>query len=688
MPIISHFLRKNAALLEKTALNDLEKEIHDKYGISIKNNPTWEQTSELQEALTQISADLIKACGIETLKFKDLGVSKEYYPNHGYYVGNTLVLNSQLSSDPSSYRDATGKLMNKFEQTLFHELGHGFDDKEGLLSDKKEWLELSGWSKEPKRGLKKVIIDEPGSPKVEGEWYFDPSAGFTRFYAKRNPWDDFADSFCYYVAGMKSFLPKEKIAYFDKKLNKFYSSNRSASMGILSSSLEKLAYSLNGHDDLLMEVNKVYENIRLAEADPAIAKQMTELLSKKDKNGVPVLFYILNSGDVDKDTATQLKSLAPNILKTQVNLEGLFGLCKKASEELNKLGFENRTDAFLIQKLAKVYHGLQTKKASLEKQALGPTPKDLEREKLLPKAVKRFISDLSNHSQTILKTKGKSGLEEFMKSYESLRKVKHEIENPKDHFEVSPTGKPHSEPVKNEDLKKVQDKVHIKDEPAKDEPAKDKPLEEKKGPGFIKRVVDRFKTKGPDKMTPDRPGKPEEKSKVEDKSKEAPKPKEDSKPVDKPNVEEKSKEDSKPAEKAEWTGPDRRKKPEETKSESKPAEKVEESKPADKSKPADVPPKGKEPSKEAPKDIEPSKDSKPSDSKKYDWKKDKKEKIKGKNWDTNYTWEDFAKLSSEEQKTVISHFDRTADRLQSFGQRKYAKQIDEVTNFLESLVEV
>lgn len=680
MLIISHFLRKNAAALEKAALNDLEKEIRTKYNISIKDNPTWDQAEGLQEALSQMPPNLIKACGIETLQFKDLGVSKEYYPNHGYYVANTLVLNSQLKSDPNSYKDDSGKTMDKFEQTLYHELGHGFDDKEGLLSEKKEWLEISGWSKEPKNGLKRVVIDEPGSPKVVGEWYYDPSAGFTRFYAKRNPWDDFADSFCYYVAEMKSFLPKEKIAYFDKKLNKYYG-NRSASMNVLSSSLEKLAYSLNGHEDLLVEVKKVYENIRLAEADPAIAKQMTEMLSKKDKNGVPVLFYILNSGNVDKDTATQLKSLAPNVLKTQVNLEGLFGLCKKASEDINKLGNENKADAFLIQRLARVYHGLEARKASLEKLALGPTPKDVEREKLLPRAVKRFISDLRDHSQTILKTKGKSGLEEFMKSYESLRKVKHEIENPKDHFEVNPTGKPSSEPVQNNELKKVQEKTPVKDKPLENKgPSKDKPLEEKKGPGFIKRVVDRFKTKSPDKTTPDRPVKPEEKSKEDskpiDKAKVEEKPKEDLKPADKLKVEEKSKETPKPADKPEWTGPDRRKKPEETKSEAKPADKVDESKPADK-KPAEAPSK----------DKEPSKDSKPPEGKKYDWKKDKKEKIKGKNWDTSYTWEDFSKLSSDEQKSVISHFDNTADRLQSFGQRRHAKQIDEITNFLESMIE-
>lgn len=83
-------------------------------------------------------------------------------------------------------------------------------------------MELSGWSKEPVPGLQRLSIKEPGTPEVIGEMYFDPGAGFTRFYAKRNPWDDFADSFAFYVAGMKSKVPGNKKEYFDKLLKQYY----------------------------------------------------------------------------------------------------------------------------------------------------------------------------------------------------------------------------------------------------------------------------------------------------------------------------------------------------------------------------------------------------------------------------------------------------------------------------------
>lgn len=195
--------------------------IESDYGMSVLDrDPTL--LKRTLDTLAKIPKGLVSACGIKTLGFEDLGESKEYYPNHGYYVDNKLVLNSQLPGDDKVYQDPAGTSMDKFEQTLYHELGHGWDDAEGLLSEQDPWLQLSGWSKDWKPGLRRVVIDEEGQAPLKGEWCYDPNAGFTRFYAKRNPWDDFADSFAYYVAGCKSFLPEAKIRYFDERLAKYY----------------------------------------------------------------------------------------------------------------------------------------------------------------------------------------------------------------------------------------------------------------------------------------------------------------------------------------------------------------------------------------------------------------------------------------------------------------------------------
>jgi hypothetical protein len=63
-----------------------------------------------------------------------------------------------------------------------------------------------------------------------------------------------------------------------------------------------------------------------------------------------------------------------------------------------------------------------------------------------------------------------------------------------------------------------------------------------------------------------------------------------------------------------------------------------------------------------------------------------KDKIEDKKYKSQYTWEELGKLSSEEKKDLVAYLDKKADRLQSFGQLKYAKKIDELTNLVELMV--
>ena len=190
------------------------------YGIRVDGGHA-EQLPVLWEALCRLPVGLVRSCGIKDLGFKDQGVSKEFYPNHGYYVDNMLVLNTQLVLDPQVFLDPSGRALDRFTHTLYHEMGHGFDDLRGDASVQEEWLSLSGWSKEPAAGLSRIVINEPGYPEMLGEWWYSAKAGFPRFYAKRNPWDDYADCFAFYVGGLKSFLPACKITYFDKALEGF-----------------------------------------------------------------------------------------------------------------------------------------------------------------------------------------------------------------------------------------------------------------------------------------------------------------------------------------------------------------------------------------------------------------------------------------------------------------------------------
>lgn len=231
MYIQARKLRRVAEELKTWALKeDSASTLKGIYGIRLVENTNPEYLDILLDSVKRLPEKLVADCLILRLGFEDMGESKEYYPNHGKYIdGGTLILNNRLLDDRSVDICEKGNKLNKFDQTLYHELGHGWDAEQGKsrglgkdLSLTPEWLDLSGWSPEPIPGLMRMTIREKGMPELRDDWYYSPDAKFTRFYAKRNPWDDWADSFAYYVSDLKSFLPENKIQYFDKELSKYF----------------------------------------------------------------------------------------------------------------------------------------------------------------------------------------------------------------------------------------------------------------------------------------------------------------------------------------------------------------------------------------------------------------------------------------------------------------------------------
>jgi hypothetical protein len=232
MLLISRFLKK---LANSSIWQD---KIKEKFGIQCQ---TKEPGSVLDpiilrqtyQILSLMPTELVRACGVTNLSFSGLmGPSLPRFPNHGYFNpgDNSITLNNNIFLHPDvqeDFFDEHGYYLSRPTQTLVHEMGHALDDAFGDISQKSEWMSLSGWSFEPKLGLKRLVINEPGKPPIIGEMYYNPKIGggaknFTRFYAMRNSWDDMADSFSFYVAGLRDKVPANKRAYLENLLKKYY----------------------------------------------------------------------------------------------------------------------------------------------------------------------------------------------------------------------------------------------------------------------------------------------------------------------------------------------------------------------------------------------------------------------------------------------------------------------------------
>jgi hypothetical protein len=185
---------------------------------------------QIYNILEPVPVALTRACGVKTLYLSySMGRSLPYTPNHGYYINSSITLNVDIfyhPDDPEDFHDDNNYAISRAVQTFWHEEGHSYDQNNGIngvdLSAQESWMKLSGWSKIPKPGLRQLIITSPGNPPVIGESYFSPEAEFTRFYGKRNEYDDFADCFSFFVGGLRDKVPPLKRSYFDTLLKSYY----------------------------------------------------------------------------------------------------------------------------------------------------------------------------------------------------------------------------------------------------------------------------------------------------------------------------------------------------------------------------------------------------------------------------------------------------------------------------------
>lgn len=206
-------------------------QLNDRYGIDLKwdngTHDVGDLAKEIYRILRPIPEDLVRACKVTTLELRsNMGSNLPFYPNHGFYqVPDLIVLNTDMfyhPDQPNEFMDHRGYFLTRAQETLVHELGHALDFVLGEPSLKPAWMKLSGWSHTPQPGLKQLIIRDKGVPEIRGDMWYDSKARFTRFYGKKNSYDDWADCFAFYIGGLRHNMPAEKNGYFDELLGKYY----------------------------------------------------------------------------------------------------------------------------------------------------------------------------------------------------------------------------------------------------------------------------------------------------------------------------------------------------------------------------------------------------------------------------------------------------------------------------------
>ena len=230
METLGHYIRSIYAQFNASEKDYWLKKLKSTYDLNVQLTPGVHNgfwiIREICQIFKPIPPELVKACGVKTLNLRDdMGPNKPYYPNHGYFINQEVTLNSDIfhhPDKPDDFVDFRGYFLTRPQQTIIHELGHGFDFHHSDLSTQPAWLKLSGWSQQPGPGLERLHIKDKGVPEILGEWYFDSKSEFTRFYAQRNPWDDWADSFSFYVAGLRNKVPSKKAGYFSNLLRAYY----------------------------------------------------------------------------------------------------------------------------------------------------------------------------------------------------------------------------------------------------------------------------------------------------------------------------------------------------------------------------------------------------------------------------------------------------------------------------------
>lgn len=165
------------------------------HGVRIIGFPV-EQEEWIRATVSRVPSELMAT--LVTAIIADRGMGAK----HGRYDPETKTV--RINPHTFQMRQRYGKgegWLHHIEMTMVHEFGHAlFDSLEP--ERKQDWYDLSGWVKgRAEDNVEPYEEKRPGWPKLTSEWTHRKGVKFTRHYAEKNPNEQFADCFAFYLLG-------------------------------------------------------------------------------------------------------------------------------------------------------------------------------------------------------------------------------------------------------------------------------------------------------------------------------------------------------------------------------------------------------------------------------------------------------------------------------------------------------
>jgi hypothetical protein len=144
----------------------------------------------------------------------------ELNAKHGRYLSGEHKILFNPGNLNLRQRFGGGELpLNHTDLCLVHEVGHSLYNSL-TSSEKTIWLGISGWTKNKVEGQAPAYVERrPGWEPKTSEWTHKFGVKFSRYYGEKNPDEDFADCFAFFLMNKAYRIGRTKRLFFEKFVN-------------------------------------------------------------------------------------------------------------------------------------------------------------------------------------------------------------------------------------------------------------------------------------------------------------------------------------------------------------------------------------------------------------------------------------------------------------------------------------